>query len=172
LYTCSDDKQILKWSQDGEMLGKIASVDAFVTSLAWAPNAGRRSTIFALACTDGSVRYLSMATPTSAREDKKVLAHTGAVIKVAFSPDGSALLSAGEDGDLKLWSKSGNLRSTLASNPTAVYAFVWGPDGDTVLWASGKGLSLKSQSGQGRKALSWAAHEATVSKDQSTHTAC
>lgn len=76
--------------------------------------------------------------------------------------DGSALLSVGEDGDLKVWSKSGNLRSTLAQNPAAVYAFVWGPDGDSVLWSNGKTINLKSQSGSGRKPLSWVAHDAMV----------
>lgn len=54
-------------------------------------------------------------------------------------------MSAGEEGDLKIWSKSGNLRSTLASNGSAVHSFVWGPDGDCVLWGCKKSLHLKSQ---------------------------
>eukprot|EP00614_Pseudopedinella_elastica_P028848 CAMPEP_0172624492 /NCGR_PEP_ID=MMETSP1068-20121228/137049_1 /TAXON_ID=35684 /ORGANISM="Pseudopedinella elastica, Strain CCMP716" /LENGTH=105 /DNA_ID=CAMNT_0013433473 /DNA_START=24 /DNA_END=338 /DNA_ORIENTATION=- len=80
LYTCSDDKKILKWSQDGEMLGNIATIDAYVTSIAWAPDTGKsqRSSVFAVACTDGSLRFFSMTTPTVAREDKRVPgAHTG-----------------------------------------------------------------------------------------------
>jgi hypothetical protein len=39
---------------------------------------------------------------TAAREEKKVQAHTGAVISVQWNYDGSALISAGEDGDLKV----------------------------------------------------------------------
>jgi intraflagellar transport protein 80 len=140
----------------------VATVDAYVTSIAWAPDFGARSSVFAVSCTDGTVRFYSMAGGSTAREDKKVAAHTGAVIAVKWSPDGSALMSSGEDGDVKLWSKSGNLRSTLAQNAAAVYAFVWGPDGDSVLWASGKALSVKSASGSGRKPLSWRAHEETV----------
>ena len=133
-----------------------------MTSIAWAPDFGTRSSVFAVSCTDGTVRFYSMAGGSTAREDKKVSAHTGATISVKWSPDGSALISTGEDGDVKLWSKSGNLRSTLAQNAASVYAFVWGPDGDSVLWASGKALSVKSASGSGRKPLSWRAHKETV----------
>jgi len=164
LYTCSDDKTILKWSQDGDMIGTIATVDAYITSIAWAPDSRmtQRSSVFAVSCADGTIRFFSMSSPNSAREDKKVSAHTGATISVKWSGDGSALISAGEDGDLKVWSKSGNLRSTLTQNASAVHTFVWGPDGDCVLWGAKKTLNLKSQSGSGRKALSWAAHDELV----------
>ena len=65
--------------------------------------------MFAVSCTDGSFRFVSR----SGREEKKIAAHEGAVIVVRWSHDGSALLTAGEDGDVKIWSKSGNLIFTL-----------------------------------------------------------
>ena len=61
-----------------------------------------------------------------------------------------ALISAGEDGELKVWSRSGNLRSSLCSAGTAVYCFVWGPDNDTVLYTAGKTLNMKSHQGTGK----------------------
>jgi intraflagellar transport protein 80 len=47
------------------------------------------------------------------RLEKVVDAHKGAVIVVKWSNDGSALLSAGEDGQVKIWSRSIMLRSVL-----------------------------------------------------------
>lgn len=144
-------------------LAKLTTVDAYVTSIAWdgRARAGASSNVFACSCTDGTWRIFNL-TGNTAREQKKIQAHSGAVISLKWSHDGNTIVTAGEDGDLKVWSPSGNLRSTLQS-AAPVYNFCWGPDGDTILWCSGKALNLKSLSGSGpRKALSWQAHEETV----------
>ena len=52
----------------------------------------------------------------SGRVEKSVEAHKGAVLSGRWSYDGSALLTAGEDGQVKIWSRSGMLRSTLTQN--------------------------------------------------------
>ncbi|CAN0403733.1 unnamed protein product, partial [Laminaria digitata] len=86
-----------------------AGLDAFVTSVSWFSSSGKQaSEVFAAACSDGSVRLITRA----GREEKKasnaarrlhtaVAAHTGAVVCVRWSPDGSALCSCGEDGNVK-----------------------------------------------------------------------
>ena len=48
------------------------------------------------------------------KTEKSVEAHNGACICCKWSFDGTMLVTGGEDGQVKLWSKSGNLRSTLA----------------------------------------------------------
>ena len=50
---------------------------------------------------------------------------------------------AGEDGQVKIWSRSGMLRSTLSQNSSPVYAVAWGPDSDQVLYTTGKQLVIK-----------------------------
>jgi intraflagellar transport protein 80 len=40
-------------------------------------------------------------------------AHTGAVTAAKWSYEGTSLITAGEDGNLKVWSRAGMLRSTL-----------------------------------------------------------
>ena len=50
------------------------------------------------------------------RVEKSVEAHRGAVLCARWSYSGTDLLTAGEDGVVKIWSRSGMLRSTLASN--------------------------------------------------------
>ena len=113
--------------------------------------------MFAVSCTDGTFRFVSR----SGREEKKIAAHEGAVIVVRWSHDGSALLTAGEDGDVKIWSKSGNLRSCLVSTGQTVYCACWGPDDDQVLIATGKTLMIKTVQAS-RKNLQWNAHDGVV----------
>jgi len=158
LLSCSDDKVICKWGADGESTGKITTINAFITSVSFFPSSGKQSPdTFAISCSDGSFRFVSR----SGREEKKIAAHEGAVIIVRWSHDGSALLTGGEDGDVKIWSKSGNLRSTLFSTGQSVYASCWGPDDDQVLVASGKTLMIKTVQAS-RKNLQWNAHDNIV----------
>lgn len=52
----------------------------------------------------------------SGREEKKVPAHHGAAVALSWNHEGSALVSGGEDGAVKVWSRNGMLRSTVAQN--------------------------------------------------------
>ena len=88
-------------------------------------------------------------------------AHEGAVIVIKWSHDGSAIMTAGEDGEVKIWSKSGNLRSSLVSIGQSVYCACWGPDDDQVLIGNGKTLMIKTVQAN-RKNLQWNAHEGVV----------
>lgn len=123
---------------------------------------------FAVSCTDGTFRFIT----GSGREDKKVAAHEGAVILVRWSRDGTAMVSAGEDGDVKAWSRSGNLRSVLASTGQAVYACCWGPDDDQVLIATGQKIMITSVQAK-RKNVQWQAHDGIIlCADWNVSTSC
>lgn len=50
---------------------------------------------------------------------------------------------AGEDGQAKIWSRSGMLRSTLIHDDTPLYTAAWGPDSNQVLLAQGRMLVIK-----------------------------
>ena len=149
LVTASDDGMMLRWSMDGEMQAPITKeVDFAPTSLSWFPSVGKAPPdMVAVACADGTYRFISKA----GREEKKVQAHHGAVISIRWNYDGSALLTAGEDGYLKVWSKTGNLRNTLANTGAPIYAFMWGPDNDQV----GRGFirSVRTSRSLGRRPL-------------------
>jgi intraflagellar transport protein 80 len=156
LFSCSDDKTIWKWTADGESVGKVTSFDnLFITNISWIPPVGKQvrqscrsscvdlslsqaADLFAAACADGTYRFISR----SGREEKKIQAHEGAVICISWSHDGAALLTAGEEGDVKIWSRSGNMRSILASTGQSVYCACWGPDDDQIVFACG--LSILS----------------------------
>jgi len=110
-----------------------------------------------LGCTDGTFKFVSK----SGREEKNVTAHEGAVIFIKWSHDGGALVSGGEDGEVKIWSKSGNFRSSIASTGVAVYDACWGPDDDQVLFTNEKSLMIKTVQAS-RKNLQWKAHDGIV----------
>ena len=159
LYTCADDRSMLKWSMDGECVGgKVATLDSYATSMDWSPSIGRqRADTFAVSCTDGSFRIFG-----SGREEKRVTAHKGAaVISLRWSHDGSAIATAGEDGAVKLWSRVGMQRSVIAQQPSPVYCVAWGPDNDQILYSSGRKLFIQAVQ-RDRKLLQWKAHDATV----------
>ena len=94
------------------------------------------------------------------RCDKTVEAHRGAVTGLQWAPDGSALLTGGEDGSVKVWSKSAMLRSTLATTAQPVYSASWGPE-ERVLYATGHDLVVKPLQ-PNAKTEQWKAHDGVV----------
>lgn len=115
LLSCSDDKSIWRWSMNAEPVGQLIAMDAYVTKLDWFPaiagKTGRKEQeIFAISCTDGTVKLVSK----SGRVEKSVDAHTGAVVALRWNHDGTALATCGEDGAVKVWSRAGMLRATIA----------------------------------------------------------
>src|SRR5262249_37804177 len=60
--------------------------------------------------------------------------HSGAVDSVAFSPDGSRVLSGSGDGTIKLWdTATGQLLRTFQSHSYSVSSIAFSPDGGRVL---------------------------------------
>jgi WD40 repeat protein len=58
-------------------------------------------------------------------------AHAGAVLGVAFTPDGQTLLTGGADGLVKLWDPAGRLRHVFDWKVGEVGAVAFAPDGLT-----------------------------------------
>lgn len=177
IMTCADDHTIVKWKMNGECLGVVTTLPptTFVTAMDWIPSVGSaKSELFAAACTDGGFRLFS----ATGREEKRVMGNGiighnpsssssssggGAIVTLKWNYDGSALATGSEDGHVRIWSRSGNLRSTLASTGKPVYALAWGPDNDELCYASGSDLVLKSsggnsQSSKSKKPVAWVAH--------------
>jgi hypothetical protein len=63
--------------------------------------------------------------------------HTGAVLTVALSPDGTRVLTGSEDNTARLWdAATGTPIATLAGHTLWVYAVAFSPDGTRVLTGS------------------------------------
>ncbi|XP_039985978.1 intraflagellar transport protein 80 homolog [Xiphias gladius] len=166
LYSCSEDHQILKWNlltSETSLVVKLPE-DIYPIDLHWFPKTvgGKKQTqaeIFVLTSTDGKFHLISKI----GRIEKSVEAHKGAVLAGRWNYDGTALITAGEDGQIKIWSKSGMLRSTLASQGSPVYSVAWGPESDRILYTSGRQLVIKPLQ-PSAKVIQWKAHDGVVLK--------
>eukprot|EP00227_Mantoniella_beaufortii_P020105 CAMPEP_0197575096 /NCGR_PEP_ID=MMETSP1326-20131121/609_1 /TAXON_ID=1155430 /ORGANISM="Genus nov. species nov., Strain RCC2288" /LENGTH=759 /DNA_ID=CAMNT_0043137801 /DNA_START=154 /DNA_END=2433 /DNA_ORIENTATION=+ len=161
LYSCSDDKTVCRWDMSGDAGGKVMDLDTFVTDMQWSPGANKSNAagndVFVVSCTDGTFKIVGR----NGRVEKSVEAHRGAVISLRWNSDGTALVTVGEDGALKVWSRNGMLRSVLEQRDVPMYCVSWAPDGDQVLFGSGKELFIKPLN-PGSKTLKWKAHDGVV----------
>lgn len=79
----------------------------------------------------------------SARAERIVNAHVGSINAVRWSPDGTGLLTAEEDGVIKVWSKLGMLRSTIVQNETPIRAACWSPNSMSIAYCTGSFIAIK-----------------------------
>ncbi|XP_015761944.1 PREDICTED: intraflagellar transport protein 80 homolog isoform X2 [Acropora digitifera] len=166
LYSSGDDHSILKWNLLSDETTQVAQLPAenFPTDINWFPRGGggkkqSQSDLFVLTSTDGKFHLISR----NGRIEKSVEAHRGAVLSGRWSFDGSAMVTVGEDGQVKIWSRSGMLRSTLVQAGTPVYSVAWSPDSDHILHTSGKQLVIKPLQAAA-KPIQWKAHDGVVLK--------
>ena len=61
--------------------------------------------------------------------------YSGSISSVSWAPDGSLLATAGRDGNVRLWSKSGECLSVLEGHTNVIKAVSWAPDGSLLATA-------------------------------------
>ena len=71
-------------------------------------------------------------------------AHKGSILLIKISSDFQTIATAGEDCSVKLWSRSGMLRSEIYRGDSPSYAFSWGCDDQVVAIGGQKILTFKS----------------------------
>lgn len=89
------------------------------------------------------------------------LCPSGAILCGIWNWEGSELLTSGEDGCLRIWSRSGMLRSTLAQCPEPIYAAAWAPDSLAAIYAIGPNLVIKPTI-PNAKTIQWKGHEGVI----------
>lgn len=53
------------------------------------------------------------------------------------------MVLGGEDGLIKIWSRSGMLRSTVVNSDSSIYGAAWSPDSQSIVYTNGKCLVIK-----------------------------
>jgi intraflagellar transport protein 80 len=79
----------------------------------------------------------------SGRTERTIDAHKGSVLATRWNHDGTSLLTCGEDGSLKVWSRSGMLRSTHVQSESPIYAAAWSPFSTSILYTNGKNVAIQ-----------------------------
>jgi WD40 repeat protein len=96
LATGSRDKCISFWDAKGQPVRTIAAGRAGVQRLAWAPG----SDVLASAAVGGLIHLWD---PATGAELAALRGHSADVQGLAFSPDGTCLISGGRDRTLRVW---------------------------------------------------------------------
>lgn len=158
LFSVSDDQTVWKWDVNGEPESKVMDVEGYVICMDWFPTAKGSNELVALGCSDGSFKLCNK----QGRVEKNVTdAHSTAIVNLRWSYEGAALATAGEDGQIKIYSKSGMIRSTLVQGSKSIYGLCWSPENDSVLYTCEKNITIIPTL-PGNKKLSWKAHDGVV----------
>lgn len=86
----------------------------------------------------------------SSRVERNVSGHSGAIVSGRWSPDGAGLLTAGEDGMLKVWSRTGMLRSTVVQNEGPIRCACWSALSDAVAYVQAGFVAIKPLSAKSK----------------------
>ncbi|XP_017856826.1 PREDICTED: intraflagellar transport protein 80 homolog [Drosophila arizonae] len=147
IYFVSDDHQIYKWNDVSRDTVEVAKLpDDFIpTDMHWlllggrSSGGGKGSDTLLICSTDGRFVILNK----SARVERSISAHTAAISSGRWSPDGAGLLTAAEDGVIKIWSRSGMLRSTVIQSDEPIRCARWAPTSTAIVFSQGGHISIK-----------------------------
>ena len=155
----SDDHQIYKWSAKTRQSTEVAKLpdDFFPTDIHWLNSSrsvpstsgskgsavsGTGKGIDSLLITSGDGRFIILN--RNARVERNIAAHQSCINAGRWSPDGgTGLLTAGEDGVIKVWSKLGMLRSTIVQNENPIRTACWAPDSLAIAYCTGGFIAIK-----------------------------
>jgi WD40 repeat protein len=107
----------------------------FAQALSWAPD----GEALAVATLAGPVFVLDGETGKELARDA---GHRGGAMAIAFSPDGTRLVSGGQDGCVLSWTRDGRRLGSQFGGGTWVDHVVWSPEGDCVATAAGRIVRL------------------------------
>ncbi|XP_030758485.1 intraflagellar transport protein 80 homolog isoform X3 [Sitophilus oryzae] len=156
VYSISDDSQILSWSVSNNQPTKIAQLDKdlYATDIQFLPRVGttlgKHGDLILVTSADGKFHIINK----TGRIERSVDAHKGAILVGQWGNDGTGLLTGGEDGFIKIWSRSGMLRSTVVSSDNSIYGACWSPDSQSIAYTQGKCVIVK-QLAPNTKPLKW-----------------
>lgn len=131
IVACHDKSLLQVDIQNNKLITDPIQMESLINALSWQPKCHEHleeKPHLVAACSDGSLVFFSQTRVGpifSLRVKKTVLAHEGSVTSVKWSFDGSHLLTAGEDGDVKVWTQTGHLKSAVGRFNSCVNSLSW-----------------------------------------------
>ena len=135
----------------------MMEIETPVMAMDWYPSGKGSQELMAIGCSDGSFSLVSKAGRV---EKKQTEAHESAISGIKWSYEGT-LATAGEDGQIKTWSRSGMLRSQVVQGGKPIYCIVWSPESDSLLYCSDKNLTIIPTQPHSKQ-VQWKAHDGVV----------
>ncbi|CAK9809405.1 Intraflagellar transport protein 80 homolog [Anthophora plagiata] len=152
IYSCGEDHLLISWHLEGGTVHSSIVTefpdDFYPTDMQWHPRPNyavlitKKQSLDVLLITTADGKYHLVN--KNGRIEKSIDAHKGATTVGRWNNDGSALLTAGEDGLIKIWSRSGMLRSIIVKGMFPILSAAWSPDCTTVLYSQGAHLTFQS----------------------------
>ena len=147
IATAGDDKLVKMWAPDGKPLRDLAGHEAAIRRLA----VNKDNSLLASGDAEGWVRLWNPADGTAAGT---LGADATPIVAVAFHPATATLLTAAENGSVKLWQLPVAAPLALPPHAEAVTAVAMSPDGKLLVTGGAEGaVQLLGQDGKPVRAL-------------------
>ena len=113
----------------------------YITTFDIIPSIKQNFTLLVLGTEEGNIYLIN----NSGNIQKLIKeAHKASIIKIKFSKDYQTITTSGEDNSVKLWSKSGMLRSEIFKSDSPIYSFEWSSDSQNIVLSGSKIVTIKS----------------------------
>ena len=142
LVTTSADGQLRFWNREAKLLRQWQDPQGAIYRLAADPQGKLVATVGA----DG----IAQLWPIEAIEGKDpsvsktpvatLVGHQGPIWQITFSPNGDRLATTSADGNVRLWSRSGEFQSSLTYPEGEIYSVTFSPSGQEIATASSDGV--------------------------------
>jgi WD40 repeat protein len=158
LTACSDG-HVRLFKKNGELTTQYRQgVRGAVASAAWMPDdasfvCGDASGQLHVVNSDGSRRKLVQSAPSFTK------GHAGAIKRVRVTPDGSTIVSAGDDKSIKIWTSDGHLKRTIVAHSGPVLGLDINRNGTLVASAGRDGLVRVFRIATGEEIMHVQAHD-------------
>lgn len=161
LATADNAGALRLWTGDGAPLRSLAAHEARVRAVAFSPRGGLlasgddKGRVMLSSVDGGEPKALRRHNKETGKEEP---AHDAEVRALAFSPDGSKLVTASNDQTVRLWdAKTGALLKTLEGHSYNVLAAMFSHDGSKIASAGWDGRAGLWSASEG-KSLQWLGH--------------
>ena len=146
----------------------LERLESYPLTLAWQPisrnHESANESFLAVGCSDGRIEFFKAAVEGekfSLVFVRRIKGHEGSITTINWSDDGSSIMTSAVDGQVLMWSRTGNLRTKVAAFETAVNCMSWGPKCERSVVAHGNCLTAVQTEGR-NDSFTWEGDSGTI----------